>query len=146
MLIDPKDSLGIDEAELQDGNVVHILTSLDEDMLVGLPVLINSVLANAKMSVQFHIIWCADNASVVQQYLSCFDITGLDLTQIDVAEHVRQYMTPVFWSYLKLTQKTHKALGKCANILRLQAHKIFPNLDKVLWLDIDMVVQGIEHF
>ena len=126
-----------------DKRVVHILTSLDEKMLIGLPVLINSVLKNTKAKVIFHIMWCADNASLVSQYLSCFDIPNFDDKHMEIVE-VQKYMSSTFWSYLELTTKTHKQLGTCANILRLQAHQIFPNVDKVIWLDVDMVVQGMK--
>ena len=76
--------------------------------------------------------------------MSCFDTKDFAISeQIEVPDEVRQYMNPVFWDYINFTLKTHQALGNCANILRLQTHRIFPHLDKVLWLDVDMIVQGM---
>ena len=121
---------------------MHILLTLDEDMLVALPSLISSVLSSTKMSVLFHIMWCEDNAHIIKQYLSCFKIKGFDLTQLDVRGTVNKFMPPVFKNYINYTATAHKRISRCSNIIRLQAHRIFPYLEKVLFLDADMVVQG----
>ena len=126
--------------------MIHILLTLDQKMLVGLPTLISSVLSSAKMPVRFHIMWCAENSIMVQQYLSCFDIPGFSPDDLDVADNVGKYMNAMFWKYLKLTGTIHKKLESCADLVRLQSHRIFPYLEKVLWLDVDMIAQGESSF
>ena len=121
---------------------VHILMTLDEDMLVALPNLINSVLSSTKVPVMFHIIWCEGNAHLVKQYLSCFKIKGFNFTQFDVRGTAHKFMPPIFRSYINYTATVHGRISRCSNIIRLQAHRIFPHLDKVLFLDVDMIVQG----
>ena len=121
---------------------IHLLLTLDQKMLVGLPTLITSVLRNTKSHVRFHIMWCQDNVAMVKQYLSCFDIPGFSVDDLDIAENVGRYMNAMFWKYLELTGKIHKKLESCADLVRLQSHRIFPYLDKVLWLDVDMIAQG----
>ena len=117
--------------------------SVNEKMLIGLPPMMKSVLTNTKMSVRFYFIWCEDNPSMLKEYLSCYDIKRFDLdNDVVVSHNAKDFYTEEFEIYARHVGYVHKSLGNCADIMRLQAHKIFPHVDKAIWLDVDMIVQG----
>ena len=126
-----------------DESVVHIMMSVNEKMLIGLPGLIQSVLTNTKIPVRFYFMWCEDNGSMLKQYLSCFDIDKFNLDDVVVEQNAKDFLTPEFGIYADAIRKVHSSLGNCADIMRLQAHRMFPHVDKAIWLDVDMIVQGI---
>ena len=124
------------------GGVIELVFLMDKDMLEALPTFLNSLLSSTRRKVHFHVIWCERDSVMLKEFLSCFDIKKLDFHFIDVRENAKRYISPIFWRYLNYTTKYHESIARCSNIIRLQTHKIVPHLDRVLFLDVDTIVQG----
>ena len=121
---------------------IHIMLALDKMKLYGLPAFINSVLKSTKTPVRIHILWCQDNAEMISQYLDCFDIPGFKSSDLDIVHDSADYMNDVFYDFLKIIGGTEKKFRSCSELVALQAHRVFPYLDKIIWLDTDMIIQG----
>ena len=125
------------------GGGVHIILSLDREALPGLLPLLHSLLAHhTPSSVQLlhlHVVVSGLTEAQLLEYISCyFTLPGhvtLEVVRLDPS---------LLDGLIKVYTPTKQAgnLASLANYARFFFHRLFPSLKKVLYLDMDVIVQA----
>jgi len=122
---------------------VHIILSLDREALPGLLPLIHSLLAHhtpsSSQSLHFHVLISGLTEAQLLEYISCYhtlpDHVTLEVVQLDPSlldGLIKVYTSP---------DQTGN-LASPANYARFFFHRLFPSLKRVLYLDMDVIVQA----
>ncbi len=118
---------------------IHVIVSSDSDHLPGVPHLLHSIASHSSKNLHFHVVLSGMMESDFLRYLQCYpsfpshvtlDVIRLNPDLLDGLIHV--YSSP----------EEVGNLGSLANFGRFFFHEMFPQLDRALYLDADMVVKG----
>ncbi|XP_006818804.2 glycosyltransferase 8 domain-containing protein 1-like [Saccoglossus kowalevskii] len=118
---------------------IHIIISADNDHFIGVATLINSILHTARLpsNIKFHIVVAGQPAESFKEYLQC---CGLQVTdKINVIELNDSWLSGRIHVFSSI--KDVGNLASLANFARFYFDRIFPSLQKALYIDADCVVQ-----
>ncbi|XP_002736849.1 uncharacterized protein LOC100374688 [Saccoglossus kowalevskii] len=119
---------------------INIITATDSGHIKGAPALINSILKTSKSpdDIMIHIVMCDAPEIVMKQYLGCYGIK-VDEKQIKIVRFDETYIDPEMAKIWDDSFFTNRLRSTC-NYARNYFYRLFPDVNRAIYLDIDAVV------
>ncbi|ELU17888.1 hypothetical protein CAPTEDRAFT_227995 [Capitella teleta] len=120
---------------------IHIIHSVDNNDLLGIPTLVNSLVKHTNQSLHIHIVVCNLKPFFLLSLLKCFSFHSefkLSIVPFDVKRLNDGYL-----NYMQRPgQGLFDYLSNCANYARFFFYELLPDLEVAIYMDTDIVLQS----
>ncbi|XP_002736850.1 uncharacterized protein LOC100374836 [Saccoglossus kowalevskii] len=123
-------------------NNIHIIMATDLKNFAGAPVVINSLLRNTGVpeKIRIHFVVCGESIESMKQYLQCHDL-DIPPDMIEMVTFDSSILDP---DIVKLWEHSYyiPRLKSSCNYARAYFYRLFPEVSKAIYLDMDLVVDA----